>query len=379
MSSEMIFPILPLFLVNVLGASMVAVGLIEGVAESTTSILKMVFGWYSDKKGRRKPFVTSGYTMSTVVKPFFSLATSWIHVLGLRFAERVGKGLRTAARDALVASSCDAKVKGKAFGLHRALDTTGAVIGPLIAFMLLPALGFRNIFLVATMPAALAVALLIIFAKEKPIQKNEKTEFKLSFNSFNREFKIYLAISALFSIGNFSWAFLILRAKDLGVSDEAAIMLYLMFNLVYALLSLPSGILSDKIGRRPLIAGGYITFGIMCIGFALATEALWAILLFVLYGVFMSVYEGVQRAYVTDLVAQEMCGTALGTFNMIIGITAFPASLIAGLLWQLTGPTTTFLLAAVLSFISAVLLVGAKIFPPNKKSILKNWWSPLIF
>jgi len=366
-SSEMIFPLFPLFTVEVLGASAAALGLIEGLAESTASLLKVVSGWWSDKVGRRKPFVVSGYGLSTAVKPALAAATSWPHALGVRFAERVGKGLRTAPRDAIIADSCKPSVRGKAFGLHRTMDTLGAVMGPVLAFMLLPILGYRGVFLIATVPAVIAVVVLIFFVREARGTKRAGISFKVGIMSISPEFKLYLAIAMLFALGNFSWAFLVLRAKDVGVAAgltglEAAgyiALFYAFQNLIYALVSTPSGILSDRVGRRPVIALGYGVFGITCVGFALASTPWHAIALFATYGLFRGITDGVQKAYVSDLVVPQLRGTAMGIFDAAVGIAAFPASFVVGIIWYGINAQAAFAYGAVLSFTASVLLLAA--------------------
>jgi MFS family permease len=357
-STEMIFPLFPLFTVEVLGASAVAIGLIEGIAESTASLLKVASGWWSDKIRRRKPIVVAGYGLSTIVKPALAAATSWPHALAVRFADRVGKGVRTAPRDALIADSTRKKVRGKAFGLHRALDTVGAVVGPAIAFLLLPLLGYRGVFLIAAIPAIISVLVLVLFVKE--VKKGRKISRPiLKGVSFSPEFKLYLGIAAIFAIGNFSWAFFILAAKSFGIAAEYTILLYMLYNLIYALTSLPAGLLSDRVGRRPVIAFGYAIFGVTCVGFALVGSAWLAIFLFALYGLFHGVTDGVQKAYVSNLVAPQVRGTAMGAFDTAVGLAAFPASFVVGIIWYSVGAWAAFTYGAVLSFTAAVLLMVA--------------------
>lgn len=362
-STEMIFPLFPLFTVEVLGASTVAIGLIEGIAESTASLLKVVSGWWSDKIRRRKPIVVAGYGLSTIVKPALAAATSWPHALAVRFADRVGKGVRTAPRDALIADSSHKKVRGKAFGLHRALDTVGAVVGPAIAFLLLLLLGlnehsYRLVFLIATIPAIIAVFVLVLFVKE--VKKGREISRPIIKGvSFSPEFKLYLGIATIFALSNFSWAFLILAAKSLGIAAEYTILLYMFYNLIYALTSLPAGLLSDRVGRRPVIAFGYAIFGVTCVGFALVGSVWLAIFLFALYGLFKGVTDGVQKAYVSDLVAPQVRGTAMGAFDTAVGLAAFPASFVVGIIWYSVGAWVAFTYGAVLSFAAAVLLIVA--------------------
>ncbi len=368
-SSEMIFPLFPLFVANVLLANTVVIvpvviGLIEGIAESTASLLKVVSGWWSDKIRRRKPIIVAGYGLSTIVKPALAAATSWPHALVVRFADRVGKGVRTAPRDALIASSSRKKVRGKAFGLHRALDTTGAVIGPSIAFLLMWLLSgqgnsaYRWVFLVAAIPAVISVLVLVLFVKEA--KKGRKISRPIiKGKSFGPEFKFYLAIATLFALGNFSWAFFILAANSLGIAAEYTILLYMFYNLIYALTSLPAGLLSDRVGRRPVIAFGYAIFGVTCVGFALVGNAWLAIFLFALYGLFQGITGGVQKAYVSDLVAPQVRGTAMGAFDTAVGLAAFPASFVVGIIWYSVGAWAAFTYGAVLSFAAAALLIVA--------------------
>ena len=359
MSSEMIFPLFPIFTVQVLGAAPAAFGLIEGLAESAGSMLKVFSGWWSDHIGRRKPLILVGYGLSTVAKPFLAFAGVWTHALGVRVTDRVGKGIRTSPRDALIADSCAPRVRGKAFGLHRAMDTTGAILGPALAFLLLLFIGVRDIFLIATVPAVLAVIILVLFVREVRGQPTPKLSFRIGLGSLGSRFRRYLAVVALFSLAHLSWGFLLLRAGELGLGVGQAVLLYMLFNVVYALVSLPAGALSDRVGRRPVIATGYCTFGLVCVGLASVTSAWQALPFFALYGVFMGLVEGVQRAYVVDLVVPRLRGTAMGAFHTAVGLALLPASLIAGVLWQLVGSWAAFAFAAALSFTAALLMIAA--------------------
>ncbi|MCS7131723.1 MAG: MFS transporter, partial [Hadesarchaea archaeon] len=358
-STEMIFPLFPMFVTEVLLASPALLGLIEGLAESAASLLKVVSGWWSDKLGRRKPLVVLGYGLSTAAKPALALATSWPHALGVRFADRVGKGVRTAPRDAMIADSSEARVRGKAFGLHRTLDTLGAVLGPGLAFALFPILGYRRIFLLAALPAASAVLVLALFVREERGRGAVGASLKLGVGSLGKGFRLYLAVATLFALGNFSWAFLMLRAEELGIAVEHAVLLYMLHNVVYALASLPAGVLSDRAGRRPVIALGYCTFALTCVGFALASSPWHALLLFASYGLFRGIVEGVQKAYVADLVVPELRGTAMGAFDTFVGLATFPSSLIAGVIWASVGSGAAFAYGASLSFVAAALLLAA--------------------
>ncbi len=374
-SSEMLYPIIPIFLTTVLGAPFAIVGLIEGVAESTASILKVVSGWISDKTGKRKPFVIYGYSLSAISKPVLALAYTWHFVLGARFLDRFGKGLRTSARDALIADSTDTQYRGKAFGFHRALDTMGAVIGPLLTLALLFYLNgsYRLMFLVAFIPAIISVVLLVLFVSEKKSEKKEGLGFKLS--DFNREFKLFLAVSIIFAIGNSSNAFLILRARNIfenfgGVPSVIAsvfgsmavlavvILTYVVYNITYSLASMPAGMLSDRFGRRNLIVGGFLIFSLVYLGFALANQGYEIWLLFAVYGFYIAMTDGVGTAFVVDMVPTEKRGTAIGIYNTAIGLMALASSVIAGLLWDHIGAYAPFLLGSVMALAAAVLLVA---------------------
>jgi len=358
LSSEMILPLLPLFYIS-LGADMAVVGLIEGIAESTASIMKVISGWFSDRTRKRKTLVFSGYSMSAASKPFFALATTWQHVLVVRFTERIGKGIRDPPRDAMIADSSKMGVRGRAFGYHRALDTGGAILGPLAAAILFPLLGFRNIFLTATIPAAIAVLLILTSVKEIRAKGQTKPRqlSRLSLKRFSSEFKVFIFVGMLFTLGNFSYAFMLLRANGLGISSALVPLVYLLFNVVYAVLTIPAGILSDLLGRRGLISLGYAIFGAMCFGFAFATHSIHAVVLFAVYGMSMAITDTLQRTYVSDLVPSELRGTAFGIFHTVVGVATLPASLIAGFLWHYYGATATFIYGSALTFLAALVLI----------------------
>ncbi|MBI2954266.1 MAG: MFS transporter [Chloroflexi bacterium] len=358
-SSEMIYPILPLFLANVLGVGAVTIGLIEGIAESTASLLKVFSGWLSDRMGARKPLMVAGYALSDLTKPFLALTGAWWQVLGIRFADRVGKGVRGAPRDALIADSTPADQRGKAFGFHRALDTAGAAIGPLLAFSVLAAFqnDYRLVFALSAVPGVIAVVVLVVFLKEKQAKKREGPPPRLGFRSLGPGFVAFSLISTVFTIGNSSDAFLILRAQDVGLATALVPLAYFSFNLVYSFLAMPLGSLSDKIGRRAVIIAGYLFFAGVYLGFAFAPAA-WVVWgLFAAYGVYYALTEGVQRAFVADLVPSNMRGSAMGTYNALVGITALPASIIGGLLWQAVAPSATFIYGAAFAVLAVVLFL----------------------
>lgn len=358
-SSEMIFPLLPLFMVNVLGASMAIVGVIEGLAESASSFIKPVSGYLSDKMRKRKPLTVSGYALSAFTKPFFAISTSWVHILLVRTLDRVGKGIRTAPRDAIIAESTRKNIRGKAFGFHRTMDTLGAVIGPAMAFVLLPMVGneYRILFLIAVIPAIFSVAL-TSFIKEPGVPKirSNNLSFIKSFSTLPAKAKSFILIASLFALANFSFAFLILRANSLGVPAVLATMLYLLFNLVYAGASIPVGVAGDKFGRRKILLWGYLAFALMFVGWMLASEAWQAWPLFALYGFAFAINEVLGRTAVSDLVSAEQRGAAFGAYHGAVGIAVFPASAVAGILWQFFGPGAAFAWGALLALVAAVLL-----------------------
>ncbi len=355
-SSDMIFDVLPLFLADVLGVQTAIIGLIEGVAETTSSLLKVFSGWYSDRMGTRKGLTVLGYGLSTISKPFLYIATSWLGVLAVRFADRVGKGVRTSPRDALIADSIGEKHRGLAFGLHRAGDTLGAFTGLVIALLVVAALQgtsaiginratFQTLVAISVVPAVLAVIVLAVGARDvKPTKSGSPP--RLSLSGLSPSFRAFLGIVALFTLGNSSDAFLILRAQDRGLSLFGTLGMLITFNLIYALVSGPAGALSDRIGRRRLIIVGWTVYAVIYLGFGLVTQA-WEIwLLFAVYGVYYGTFDGTARALVADLVPSEQRGTAYGVYNATIGLMALPASVLAGVLWQGIGGWSGFGAAA---------------------------------
>lgn len=346
-SSEMVINILPLFLANVLGAETSVIGLIEGLAASTASLLKVFSGWLSDKLQGRKWLAVGGYALSTLSKPFFYVANSWLAVGVVRWADRVGKGIRTSPRDALVADSISEEQRGLAFGFHRAADTGGAVLGLLIALVTiwltqgvtaeLQESTFRTVVLISLVPAVLAVLSLAFGARDVRVtEKHERP--RISFRGLGRRFAIFMIIVGIFDLGNSADAFLVLRAKERGLSILGVLGMLITFNVVYSLVSTPAGSLSDRVDRRWVIIGGWLVYALIYLGFALAGAGwhIWA--LYGLYGVYYGLTHGVLKAMVADIVRPDLRGTAYGTYNAVVGILDLPASLIAGVLWQGVGP-----------------------------------------
>ncbi len=362
-SSEMIYPLMPLFLSSVLGASKELIGLIEGVAESTASIVKIFSGWVSDRVGKRKGLTAGGYGISTLSRPIVALATGWHMALIARFLDRVGKGVRTAPRDAIIAESTEPDRYGAAFGFHRAMDTLGAVIGPATAFFMLRTFSgnFRSVFWVSMIPAALAVITIVLFIRETAHGSSDIGRSsgppKLSFRAFSGRFGFFVIIAAVFSAGNSSDAFLILRAKHAGISAPIIPLVYMMFNTIYSLVSLPAGIAADRFGRKRMILAGFVLFSVVYYGFARFADARSVWYLFGAYGVFMGMTDGIQKAYLAEVLPSEFKATAFGLYNMMVGLALLPASIIGGWLWDHVSSAATFYYGSVMALISAALFI----------------------
>jgi MFS family permease len=346
--------------------------LIEGIAESTASILKLFSGWLSDKLGSRKWIAVAGYGLSALSKPFFYIASSWELIAGVRWADRIGKGVRTAPRDALVADSVTTQTRGLAFGFHRAMDTAGAMVGIAIAALAvwlaqknsldLTKPTFQTIVLISLLPAVLAVLSLAIGAKDVAVVKQRELP-RFSIRAMGKPFAIFLVIVGVFTLGNSSDAFLVLRAQNLGISVLGILLMLVVFNFIYALISTPAGSLSDRIGRRLLIIGGWLVYAFIYLGFALAHAGWQVWILYVVYGLYYGMAFGTANALVADLVPENLRGTAYGTYNAVIGILAFPASLFAGILWQGVGswagfgPSAPFFFGGGLALLAALLML----------------------
>ena len=357
-SSEMVYPLVPLFLTSVLGAPLTAVGIIEGLAEGGASLFKTVGGWASDRLRMRRPLVFAGYALSAVAKPLLAAAYVWPVVLLVRFGDRAGKGVRTAPRDALVAEVTPAQVRGRAFGFHRAADTLGAVVGPAVALGLLALFSdnFRLIFILAFIPAVAGVAL-VSLVRERPAPPAAAGATTSTWRELGVGFYVFLGVSLVFALGNSSDVFLLLRAKDVGLSNSEVVLSYMLFNLVYAVVAMPAGIASDRLGRRNVIGVGFAVFAAVYVGFGLAGggAVIWP--LFAVYGLHMALTEGVGRAFVADFVPGERRATALGLYQGAMGGMILLSSVIAGALWDIVDPAAPFFLGAATALLALVALV----------------------
>lgn len=357
-SSEMIYPLLPVFLTAVLGADAAFVGAIEGAAETTAALLKLASGWWSDRVRRRKPLVVIGYGIASIARPLVAIAQSATQVLAIRVSDRVGKGIRNAPRDALIAESVAPSIRGRAFGFHRAMDNAGGILGPLIAFAVLTwhIAALRTVFWLAAIPAVLSLIVLIAFVREVP-RPAAATPVGTTGPDLTRpmsaRFWQVLGVIFLFTLGNSTDAFLLLRANQLGVPVALAPILWAALHVVKSASNVPGGALSDRIGRRPTLIAGWLLYAVVYFGFARASEAWQAWALFAVYGLFFGLTEGSERALVADMVSLESRGTAFGWYNLAIGLGALPASLLFGFVWDRAGAPTAFLMGASLALAAA--------------------------
>jgi MFS family permease len=357
LSTEMAYPIIPVFLKEVLKVQPLFIGLVEAIAESTASILKTFSGFISDHLKKRKLFIFIGYALSALTKPLLAFATQGWHVLLVRFSDRAGKGIRTAPRDALIADSSTQSYYGRTYGFHRALDTLGAALGPLAAFIILSLSqqNYRLLFGLAIIPGLIAITIILLGVKE--IVPTTKNMLKFSFRKLDNRFKLFLVIIIIFTLGNSSDAFLILRARNIGVSAPLIPLLWLAFNISYLAWSYPAGMLSDRIGRRKTIFLGFLVFSGCYTAFAFNHNVTLIWLIFVVYGLYYGFTEGNLRAYVADLNTSEIRATAFGIYHTAVGVTLLPANLLMGFLWQRFGFHSALLLGAILSLLSGIALI----------------------
>ncbi len=367
MSSEMIYPILPLFL-TAIGATGLFIGLIEGAAESTASLLKVVSGWYSDRYDRRKPFILSGYGLSALVKPVLIVAAHPLQVLGIRISERVGKGIRSAPRDALIADSTGCETMGKAFGFHKSMDSAGAVLGATATLVVLALVAsmeeleaYRLVFMLATIPAFVAVLVIILFVREKdrPV-KCAPRAFIGDMSRLGKDFWLLLIPIVTFYAGEISYAFFVLQSQATGLSDATIIALYVLFNIVFVVVAIPSGSLSDRLGRVPVILFSFSVFVVTCVTMAFADGLVVLALGFTLFGLYKGTSEGVLKAYVVDVIPKDLRGTALGAFHTSVGLVMLPGGIVAGLLWDYVGPWATFTFGASAAVAASIMLVATR-------------------
>ena len=356
-SVKMVYSVMPMFLLSI-GASKTSLSLIEGIAESTASLIKSLSGFWSDKIGKNKPFMLIGYGISAIIIPLYTFVVSPIHVLYLRFIERVGKGIRTAPRDSLIAGSVTNKETGKSFGLQKAMDNSGAIIGPLIAFVLLIFFpnDYRLIFLLAGIPAILGVFVLIFGIKEA--KKKEESLFKkFHFKDFPKKYYLFLGIIFIFTLGNSTDALLMVKANEVGVKVAFIPLVYLVTSIVSVLLAIPIGSLSDRIGKEKILITGFLIYAIVYYGFGVTTSIGTIVALFALYGLYSAATDGIQKAFISDMIDINKQGTGLGIFNALLGITLLPASLIAGILYDKVNSRIPFYFGAATAVISTILML----------------------
>lgn len=368
-STEMVYPIIPLYLMSAFGATPALVGVVEGIAESLASLLKVCSGYLSDRFQRKKALAFAGYAAGMFYKLALLLAGSWGGILLARVIDRAGKGIRTAPRDVLVSESADPDSMGKAFGLHKMLDMCGAALGILVTWFLLrrgAGAGYKPLFVVSLLPAALGLCMFFFVRQKKAPAEQAREPFWKNLRQVDGQLRLYLLVVFLFTLGNSSNAFLILKAKAAGFDDVSVVLLYFLFNITASALSLPLGRLSDKIGRKRLLVPGYLLFAVCYLAFAFANGPARMITAFALYGVFTAMITGVERAYVAEIAPPALKGTMLGLQSTLAGIALLPASVIAGALWNAFGPAVPFLFGAALSLVSALLLL----FFMKKKSVV---------
>ena len=368
-STKMVYSVMPLFLLSI-GASKTTISLIEGIAESTASLLKALSGFWSDKFGRNKPFMVIGYGITAIVTPFYSAVSTPFQVLYLRFIERIGKGIRTAPRDSLISASVKNNDAGRNFGFHKAMDNSGAILGPLTAFVLLYffPLNYGNIFLLATIPAILGVITIILLIKEVHTEKS-KTETTLSFRQLPKRYWFFLVVIFIFSLGNSTDALLLVKTTETGIKSAYIPFIYMIFNLIAVLFAIPIGKLSDRIGREKLIILGFLTYAVVYFLFGKYLNITIFLCLFVLYGFYSALTDSSQKAMISDLVSKDLKGTGFGLYHAVVGITLLPASVIAGVLYDRVNSNAPFYFGAVMALLATVLMVIFAIVTGKKNKI----------
>ncbi len=368
-SAKMVYSVMPLFLLSI-GASKTTISLIEGVAESTASLLKAISGYWSDKIGKNKPFMIIGYGITAIITPLYAIARIPIQILIFRFFERIGKGLRVAPRDSLISSSIKKNDAGKTFGFQKAMDNSGAIVGPLIAFLLLSVLplNYSYIFLLATIPAIFGVLTIVFFIKEANAEKKE-TSIKISLKYLPKKFYFFLIIIFVFTLGNSSDALLLVKTSETGINKSYVPFVYMIFNAVSVLLAIPIGKLSDKIGRKKLIILGFLVYAIVYYFFGRFNSINVFIFLFMLYGFYSALTDGSQKAMISDIVSKELKGMGFGIYHAVLGITLLPASLIAGLLYDRVNANAPFYFGSVMAFIATILMIIFTVVDKRKQKL----------
>jgi MFS family permease len=372
-STEMILGILPFFIVVGLGASRAVLGTIEGSAELVSYAFRIVSGSISDKTTKRKPFIIAGYGLSTISKPFFSASSGWLDAFAVRATDRIGKGLRTPPRDALIADSVSIENAGKAFGFHRTLDQAGAIVGPLVAFALLQFIDIRGVFIMSLIPGAIAVLILIFVVKEVVIKKHPTANIFANMKQVvhgNKPFVMLLVISCIFSLGAFNFSFVLLKASDMGVEKNFIPIVYAVINIAHTIIGIPSGFLADRIGKEKVLLIGYGVFGISTVLMViLSGNALYAYLLAGVFGVYMGISETVQRAVIPRYVSSELRGTAFGIFSIVIGAGFFVGNVLFGFLWDNSGLASAVMYSVILTLIAMCSMIGfLRKYPENLNS-----------
>jgi MFS family permease len=368
-STKMVYSVMPLFLLSI-GASKTTISLIEGIAESTASLLKAISGYWSDKIGKNKPFMIIGYGITAIITPLYALARIPIQILFFRFFERIGKGLRAAPRDSLISGSIKKNEAGKTFGFQKAMDNSGAIVGPLIAFLMLSIfpLNYSYIFLLATIPAILGVLTIIIFIKEAKAEKKETTN-KISLKLLPKKFYFFLIIIFVFTLGNSADALLLVKTSETGIDKSYIPFVYMIFNTVSVLLAIPIGKLSDRIGREKLIILGFIVYAIVYYFFGRFNSIHVVIFLFMLYGFYSALTDGSQKAMISDIVSKDLKGTGFGIYHAVLGITLLPASLIAGLLYDKVNSNAPFYFGSIMALIATILMIIFTVLDKKKEKI----------
>lgn len=365
-STKMIYSVMPLFLLSI-GASKTSISLIEGIAESTASLFKAFAGRWSDKTGRNKPFMLIGYGITALITPFYALVRLPVHVLLLRFTEKIGKGLRAAPRDSLISGSVSENETGKNFGFHKAMDNSGAITGPLIAFILLYffPLNYSNIFLIATIPAILGVVSIAVFIKEaKAVKTGNNAKFQL--NQLPKKFYFFLFIVFVFTLGNSADALLLVKTAETGINKSYVPFVYMIFNMVSVFLAIPIGKISDKKGREVLIILGFMVYSVVYFFFGRYNSLSVFLFLFVLYGFYSALVDGSQKALISDIVSKDMRGTGYGLYHAVLGITLLPASLIAGLLYDNVNSNAPFYFGSLMALLASLLMIVFVMVDKNK-------------